>query len=310
MIRASGQRFVPDGDGGGTYVDFASVVLEHDFTPLDEEGVAIPGSQCSATSCPNTTVAESYYRIAQCEEAGCTDLPSGYNARTANQGIDTDRRKSDGEFEELTNVYLAPNNGMGPFVLQEGTLMHPYSSPQERSEWVPGVYLFEAFTCLVDLTKRGGAWSINSNADILAISKVVYTNITVLKGVSPPIFYPPQDFFSANIDVGLPSLTDGSHVLYTLQPPFIYDTNGTWCPHMGEWCSEFPNGQTFHAVPNQPPNFWFSRRGLFAQLAGIPLTAIWNYSAPPLSFPFLDDLGVAAFTVLFNSTGGVGATPL
>jgi hypothetical protein len=78
--------------------------------------------------------------------------------------------------------------------------------------------------------------------------------------------------------------TEDSHVLFTLQPPFVYDKNGTWCPHMGVWCSNFPHEPEYHAVPNQPPSFYYSQRGLYQRIFGVPYALRWNVSIDE-SFP-------------------------
>ena len=62
------------------------------------------------------------------------------------------------------------------------------------------------------------------------------------------------------------------------------DKNGTWCPHMGVWCSNYPHEPEYHAVPNQPPNFWYSQRGMFNRIFEVPYYSRWNTTVP-LDFP-------------------------
>jgi hypothetical protein len=327
-IRVSGGRFTASRDsheiagqgglvsdtvaepGAGIFVDFANVTLKHNFTAVDLDGVPIPKSGCSALgTCPNTTIAETYFRVARCRDPHCADDPTGFSSRRAQQAILDDRRKADGTYSEepgpRRGTYEAPNRGLGPHMLEEGFLVHPYQAPATQVPWTPGTYLFEAFTALVDVTKRTTMWTPSSSADVLAISQVVYVNITVLPGAAPPIFDPPQDFYSEAVNVTLETVSPDAHVFYTLQPPFIYDENGTWCPHMGSWCSSFPADQTFHAVPNQPPDFWYSRRGLFNQLLDVPYESTWNFSAPPRHFPFGAELGFDNLFQFLNDTSPI-----
>ena len=115
----------------------------------------------------------------------------------------------------------------------------------------PGVYMVEAFSLLIDLTKRDELWVPEDEIDVLETSPVAHMNFTVGRGVTAPVFDPPQDFYSGDLNVTLDTSTLHARVFFTLQPPFIYDENGTWCPNMGSWCTGFPHEQTFHAVPNQ-----------------------------------------------------------
>ena len=108
----------------------------------------------------------------------------------------------------------------------------------------------------------------------IGASQVSYTNVTIIKDVVMPVMDPPQvrsgqpgsnphgerlplhlpvlarsratvlnlmeyvqDFFSEALNVTIETPTDDAHIFFTLQPPFVYDKNGTWCPHMGVWCA-------------------------------------------------------------------------
>ena len=51
--------------------------------------------------------------------------------------------------------------------------------------------------------------------------------------------------FHAAVNVTLESVSEEAHVFFTLQPPFISDKNGTWCPKMGSWCAQFGSDNTF-----------------------------------------------------------------
>ena len=53
---------------------------------------------------------------------------------------------------------------------------------------------------------------------------------------------------------------------------------------MGVWCSNFPHEPTYHAVPNQPPSFWYSQRGLWTRIFGTPYSMRWNITVDP-TFP-------------------------
>jgi hypothetical protein len=141
-IRVSGGRFTASRDsheiagqgglvsdtvaepGAGIFVDFANVTLKHNFTAVDLDGVPIPKSGCSALgTCPNTTIAETYFRVARCRDPHCADDPTGFSSRRAQQAILDDRRKADGTYSEepgpRRGTYEAPNRGLGPHMLEE-----------------------------------------------------------------------------------------------------------------------------------------------------------------------------------------------
>jgi hypothetical protein len=205
----------------------------------------------------NTTKAEFHYKVTECAQRFCTDMPAGFDGRNAMPTI-KDRGVSDGILSGNSSTFITRH----------------------------GFLLIEVFEVIVDVSKRDEKWTPESDADLVKMGPVVYTNVTVLAGVSAPIFDPPQDFFSGPVNVSLETTTDEAHVFYTLQPPFINDENGTWCPHMGSWCTGFPQGQTFHAVPDQPPDYIYSRRGLFNLLFGVPAEHRFNDSLVPPQFPF------------------------
>ena len=242
--------------GGGIFVDAAMASFN------GTEMAAAMAKYMGGAAYPNTMVAEIHYKMTPCVAAFCLEptgrLPNGFNMRGQDQGSAVDRGQADGFV----------NGGGGMVVDQFGPMV------------------FEAFTVLVDLTARTPAWKNTHDTDVLAMSKVVYLNITVMPGVSAPVFNPPQDFYSDTINVTMESVSDDAHVFFTLQPPFIYDKDGTWCPHMGSWCSEFAAEGTFHAVPDQRPNFRYSQRGLFTRLFDVRSNETW-VSPIPSSFPFV-----------------------
>ena len=247
--------------GAGVFVDVALLSFN------ETETAKALDKYMQGASYPNTTVAEIYYKLSPCSEPLCEDerLPNGFNGRMLDQGTVVDRGKADGFVSGGGRVVI---NGSGPMI-------------------------FEAFTVLSDLTARSETWTNTRGNDVLAISKVLWLNITVMPGVSPPIFDPPQDFYSATINVTFDTVSDEAHVFYTLQPPFISDKNGTWCPKMGSWCTHFGSGGTFHAVPDQRPNFLYSQRGLFTRLFDVRANETW--SAPiPGAFPFGSNLTLHA----------------
>ena len=105
----------------------------------------------------------------------CTDepLPTGFAGRGETHGNNQDR------------IVASGTMGNSLFVSQHGS------------------FLFELFTVLVDLTKRDEEWTIENSADIKSISSVFTTNYTVVPGVKPPMFNPPQDFYSGPLNVTL-----------------------------------------------------------------------------------------------------------
>ena len=118
---------------------------------------------------------ETYYKITMCKELMCTDdpLPTGFAGRGETHGNNQDR------------IVASGTMGNSLFVSQHGS------------------FLFELFTVLVDLTKRDEEWTIENSADIKSISSVFTTNYTVVPGVKPPMFNPPQDFYSGPLNVTL-----------------------------------------------------------------------------------------------------------
>ena len=126
----------------------------------------------------------------------CTDepLPTGFAGRGETHGNNQDR------------IVASGTMGNSLFVSQHGS------------------FLFELFTVLVDLTKRDEEWTIENSADIKSISSVFTTNYTVVPGVKPPIFNPPQDFYSGPLNVTLemglhPEDFDASGVANGAPPP-------------------------------------------------------------------------------------------
>ena len=216
---------------------------------------------------PNTTVQETYYKVIQCAELRCADevLPEGFAARDQMHGNNLDRVVASGMMLG-TSIFIGPQGDGG---------------------WAQrGSFVFELFQVLVDLTLRDEEWTVESSEDIVSISSVYTTNFTVIPGVKQPVFSPPQDFYSGPLNVTLDTTTENASVFFTLQPPFIYDEDGTWCPNMGSWCENSPHDSaTFHAVPNQPPNFLYSARGLFVEMYGVPYEMQMSVEVPEI-FPF------------------------
>ena len=274
QIVASGvsARDVLGTPGDGYWVDTVNLTLLNRYDTLapKEDG----------SFWPNTTVQETYYKVIQCRELHCTDtdefdasvqvLPIGFEARGLIHGNNLDRVVATGMMLG-TSIFIGPQGDGG---------------------WAQrGSFVFELFQVLVDLTLRDEDWTVEVSTDIVSISSVYTTNFTVIPGVKKPVFNPPQDFYSGPLNVTLDThdARNGSNasVFFTLQPPFIYDEDGTWCPNMGSWCENSPGGDatTFHAVPNQPPNFIYSARGLFVQMYDVPYAMQMSVEVPEI-FPF------------------------
>ena len=248
------ERLMKETPSAGIFVDSLKLSLVHQHNMTDED---------TGEPLPNSTVAQTFYRMTPCVQAYCADMldPDGGIMGT------TKGDATDGTYMDRADLPMAS----GPVVLD-----------------TPGVYFFEVFSLMVDLTKRDENWMLEDEIDVVETSPMTYANFTVVPGVQQPVFDPPQDFYSGKLNVTVETVTDDASVFFTLQPPFIYDLNGTWCPHMGSWCAGFPPDQTFHAVPNQPPAFLYSARGLYTRLLDIPYDFQLNVTVP-FGFPFFAD---------------------
>ena len=294
------ERHMPEGDGpgnvtkkrapgSGIFVNFVNVTFGVEFNGTKEDG----------SLWPNTTVAETHFAVRYCPGAlffpdaeHCADKfdvlgnfrPVFYGDEGA--GNVADRYNSDGVAK--WNGEFGRTGDAGPVIVQD-----------------VGWILVEAFTLLLDTS----TFTLNTQTgepipEIVAISTVAYGNFTVVPDSVKPILDPPQDFFDADLNVTLETPTNNSHVFFTLQPPFVNDKNGTWCPHMGVWCSNYPHEPEFHAVPNQPPNFWYSQRGMFNRLFDVPYYHRWNTTVPD-AFPQMN-LTLLAQYYMDICTGAMG----
>ena len=43
---------------------------------------------------------------------------------------------------------------------------------------------------------------------------------------------------------------------------------------------DYPHEPEYHAVPNQPPNFWYSQRGMFTRMFDVSYWSRWNTTIP------------------------------
>ena len=271
------ERHLPKGDGpgnitaelapgAGIFVNYVNLSF----------GVSFNGTRRDGTGkWPNTTAAETHYVVQYCENAlfspDTANCPEKFdvlgNFRAVfygdeNAGNEMDRFNSDGIAE--WNGKWGQAGDAGPVIVS-------------HVGWI----FVEAFTLLVETNVQPSpVTGLYPLPTIVAMSAVSYANFTVVPDPVMPILDPPQDFFDGTLNVTLETPTNASHVFFTLQPPFVNDKNGTWCPHMGVWCSNYPHEPEYHAVPNQPPNFWYSQRGMFSRMFEVPYYSRWNTMVP------------------------------
>ena len=213
--------------GGGIFVNYVNLTFGVPFNGTRNDGSGM---------WPNSTAAETHYAVQYCPGAlffpsteYCADKfdvlgnfrPVFYGDTQAGNAMD--RFNSDGVATwtgEMTDGAQIQGDA-GPVIVRD----------------VGWIYV-EAFTLLVETdvapSPVTGEYPLPT---IVAMSAVSYANFTVVPDPVMPILDPPQDFFDTTLNVTLETPTNDSHVFFTLQPPFVNDKNGTWCPHMGVWCS-------------------------------------------------------------------------
>jgi hypothetical protein len=253
------------GSGLGIFVNRVALSFDTNYNGSKPDDAAVMAQGNGERSIySNTTVAEVHYKIQGCPNAVlepnqdlCDSKFTIYDEfrpffyGTADVGNANDRGRGDGI---LYTTWDQPVTE--PINLEPGVTTR---APDGEDE--VGWFQIESFTMLVDLAQLdqfgsplvisispvrcwpslvpglNRARMVEHALSCIGASQVSYANVTIIKDVVMPVMDPPQDFFSEALNVTIETPTDDAHIFFTLQPPFVYDKNGTWCPHMGVWCA-------------------------------------------------------------------------